>query len=69
MIVFNNLTLLTGAFYVGNGWVAGVAGMILLIVIADHSPKFPTFSTSKMKNDEKWMDHGWKNDGQTIESS
>ena len=34
-----------GAFYVGNGWVAGVAGMMKLLVITsddwDHSRKFP----------------------------
>ena len=38
---------LTGAFYFGNGWVAGGLLGWLLLVIMDHSRKFPTFSTSK----------------------
>jgi hypothetical protein len=46
--------LLTGAFYAGllDG-LLGVAGMMTLIVIVDHSRKFPTFSTSMFKNWEK----------------
>ena len=39
---------LTGAFYAGNGWEWRLLGW-LLIVIVDHSRKFPAFSTSKMK--------------------
>jgi hypothetical protein len=49
MAIFTKLTMgssKTGAFYVGNGWVWGLLGLFL-IVIVDHSRKFPTFSTSK----------------------
>jgi hypothetical protein len=38
---------LIGAFYVGNGWVVGVAGMIITSDEMDHARKFPAFSTSK----------------------
>ena len=38
---------LIGAFYVANGWVVGVAGMIITSDEMDHSRKFPAFSTSK----------------------
>ena len=44
----STIILLTGAFYVGNGWVAGgcwgllgVAGMIIDSDDWDHSRKFP----------------------------
>ena len=44
---------LTGAFYVGNGWVAGgcwgllgVAGLIITSDDWDRSRKFPAFSTT-----------------------
>jgi hypothetical protein len=39
---------LTGAYYAGKGWEWRLLGW-LLIVIVDHSRKFPAFSTSKMK--------------------
>ena len=47
---FQGLLFLTGAFYVGNGWVAGGCwGLLgwLALVIMDHSLKFPAFRNSK----------------------
>ena len=44
---------LTGAFYAGNGWEWRLLGW-LLIVIVDHSRKFPAFSTSKFLESNNW---------------
>ena len=41
---------LTGAFYVGNGWVAGGCWDDEITCEMDHSRKFPAFSTSKLKS-------------------